>query len=82
MGKVLRFRERRNSDTTAYVLALSARWERTSKTKPWLQRSAHPENLGNLLQCLAQRQPAIVFVIENLVADILDKLGNGKRLGS
>ena len=59
--------------TGANVLSLGTRWQRLSKTKPWLQ-PAQPERLGNLLQQLTKRRPALVFVIERLVVEILAHL--------
>lgn len=60
-------------EAAAYALALSARWSRVSKTKPWL-RPERPEQLGNLLQQLADKRPAVVFVLENLVAEMLRQI--------
>jgi hypothetical protein len=60
-------------EAAAYALALSARWSRVSKVKPWLQ-PREPERLGNLLQRLAATRPAVVFVIENLVAEMLRQI--------
>jgi hypothetical protein len=60
-------------EAAAYALALSARWSRVSKTKPW-RRPRQPERLGNLLQQLADKRPAVVFVIESLVAEMVKQL--------
>lgn len=77
MAKVIPFQARRRSrDAATYTLALSARWQRLSKTKPWLH-PRQPERFGNLLQRLVQDEPAIVFVIERVVADIVAQLDEG-----
>jgi len=60
-------------EAAAYALALSARWSRVSKAKPWRQ-PREPERLGNLLQQLATKRPAVVFVLENLVAEMLRQI--------
>jgi len=75
MAKVIPFQPRRSRrrEGAAYVLALSARWQRLSVAKPWLH-PREPERLGNLLQRLALERPALVFVIESLVADIFAQL--------
>jgi hypothetical protein len=73
MPKLIPFGPRHTREAAAYVLALSRRWSRSSKTKPWLQ-AREPERLGNLLQRLAAKRPAVVFVIENLVAEMLKQL--------
>lgn len=72
--KVIRInRVRHIRQAAAYSLTLSKRLETLSKTKPWLQPE-HPERLGNLLQQLTAKRPAIVFVIGNLVAEMLRQL--------
>lgn len=71
MPKPLLFRARRTREVAAYALALSARWSRSSKT---ILPPVHPERLGNLLQRLALQRPAVVFVIENIVVEILKQL--------
>jgi hypothetical protein len=71
MAKLLPFLTRRHRhDAAAYVLALSARYERMSKRQRPLDQ---PESLGNKLQRLTLKRPAIVIVIENLV-DMLEEL--------
>lgn len=74
LAKVIPFHTRRSREAATYVLALSARWQRISKVKPWLHPRAQPERLGNLLQQLTVQQPAVVFVIEKVVADIVTQL--------
>jgi hypothetical protein len=74
MTKPTPFRRRRSREVAAYVLALSARFERMSKSKPWIRRRAQPERLGNHLQRLTQERPVVVFVMENLVADVIDEI--------
>lgn len=74
MAKVIPFRSRRHRhEAAAYWLALSGRYERLSVSKPWLH-PRQPERLGNLLQRLAFARPSVVFVIENLVAEIVAEL--------
>jgi hypothetical protein len=74
MAKVIPFHVRHGSrDAATYTLALSARWQRLSKTRPWIH-PRQPERLGNLLQRLVRHDPAIVFVIEKVVADIVKQL--------
>lgn len=74
MAKLIPFRSRRQlREAAAYALALSARWQRLSKTKPWL-RPDQPERLGNLLQQLTAKRPAIVAVIESLVVEMLNQI--------
>lgn len=54
--------------TAAYVLEVSARWRRpTAQAVP-------PESLGNMLQRLAGKRPAAIFVLEKLVADMLKRV--------
>ena len=68
------FRTRRNIEAAARsLLILSARFERSGKAKPWLDPD-EPERLGNLLQRLTLERPAVVFVFENLVAEVLRQL--------
>ena len=76
MAKLLPFRTRRQQEITyaAYVLALGTRWQRLSPTKPWTRPRDRPEQLGNLLQQLAHDRPATLFVIENLVVEIVAQL--------
>jgi plasmid stabilization system protein ParE len=73
MAKVLPFPSRRRPrhEAAAYVLALSTRCERSSAPP---RRPREPERLGNLLQRLTRKRPAVVFVIEKVVADICDEL--------
>lgn len=74
MAKLIPFAPgHRKRDAAAYLLALSVRWQRSSKSRPWLQ-PAHPEDLGNLLQQLTASHPGIVFVIGNLVAEMVAQL--------
>lgn len=73
VDNLIPFPPRRRHDTAAYVLALSARWTRVSKTQPWTAPRA-PEHLGNMLQLLTAKRPAIVFVLQNVVAEILAEL--------
>jgi hypothetical protein len=77
LSKLIPFRAARYHDAAAYLLALSTRFARTSKAKPWLP-PRDPEHLGNLLQRLARSHPAIVFVIANLVAEILRQVEHPK----
>jgi hypothetical protein len=72
MPKVIPFQRRHRNGTAAYALELSARWQRRRK-KP-LVRPERPERLGNMLQRLIVKRPAVVLVIENLVADLLKEL--------
>jgi len=58
----------------AYALKLCARWQRSRKGAPWTRPPDHPERLGNLLQRLITKEPELVFVIENIVAEMLDQL--------
>jgi len=74
MAKVIPFPPRRIRETTAYALALATRWERSSKTKPWTQPRARPEQLGNMLQVLTQKRPAVVLVLESIVADLYEQV--------
>lgn len=76
MAKLIPFRPRRNRsrEAAAYVLALSARFER-SKGGAWTPPLDHrPERLGNLLQLLIAKRPAIVFAIESLVVEMLAQI--------
>jgi hypothetical protein len=72
MTNLIPFRPRRQREAAAYVLALSARLERSSKSTPWTRPRAQPESLGNHLQRLARERPVVVFVIEKIVADVID----------
>ena len=78
MAKLIPFRTRRQqrADYAAYVLALSTRLEHFSKTKPWTRPREDPERLGNLLQQLAHERPAVLFVIEQIVADLVAELAS------
>jgi hypothetical protein len=73
MPKLIPFVPRRTREAAAYVLALSMRWSRLSKTQPWLHER-EPERLGNLLQRLIDERPAVVFVIESLVAEMVRQI--------
>jgi hypothetical protein len=73
MTKLIPFRPRHQREA-AYILALSARFERVSKTRPWTRPRAQPEKLGNHLQRLTRERPVVVFVMENLVADVIDEI--------
>lgn len=73
MATLIPFQPRRVHEAAAYALALSARWTRLSRGKPWLP-AREPERLGNHLQRLAHTRPALVYVIENLVAEIVRQL--------
>jgi hypothetical protein len=73
MPKLIAFSPRRTREAAAYVLALSRRWSRLSKTQPW-RHAREPERLGNLLQRLIDEQPAVVFVIESLVAEMVRQI--------
>jgi len=73
MAKLIPFRTRRNcQEAAAYWLALSLRYERASKAKPW--RHARPEQLGNLLQQLVAKRPALLVVIESIVVEMLAQI--------
>jgi len=74
MAILIPFRPRRNRsrEAAAYVLTLSARLERLSPDRSF--RHPHPERLGNLLQVLIAKRPALVYVIENIVAEMLEQL--------
>ncbi len=74
MTKPTPFRPRRSRELAAYVLALSARFERMSKSKPWTRPRAHPERFGNHLQRLTRERPVAVYVMENMVADVIDEI--------
>lgn len=71
MSKLIPFQRR---SATAYALALTARLERVSKSKPWTRSHVRPERLGNLLQYLTAKRPAVVYVIESMVADIVAQI--------
>lgn len=73
MAKILPFSAKRAREVATYALTLSARWQRSSKTKPWLP-PRRPERLGNLLQQLAAKRPAVVFVIEIIIVEMLRQL--------
>lgn len=75
MATLIPFHPRRNRsrEAAAYVLALSARFERLNPGKSWL-RPAHPERLGNLLQVLIEKRPALVVAVESLVVEMLAQL--------
>lgn len=73
MARLLPFPTRRVRESATYTLRLSTRWQRLSKAKPWLHPRA-PEHLGNLLQQLTRKRPAVVFIIERLVVEILAQL--------
>lgn len=66
----------RTQRAAAYGLSLARRWQRVSKTQPWLQ-PREPERLGNLLQRLTFDHPAAVLVIENLVAEMVAQIDKG-----
>jgi hypothetical protein len=72
MAKLIPFRRRRNREAAAYVLALSARLERSKLGSTWTPPADHqPERLGNLLQHLLTKRPALVFVLESIVAEMI-----------
>lgn len=73
MPKVLPFPSRRVREVAAYALALSARLERSNKTRPARPPST-PERLGNLLQRLIDKRPSIVLALESIVAEMLAQL--------
>lgn len=76
MATVIPFRRRRNREAAAYVRALSARLERLNGASSWNPPASHrPERLGNLLQQLVAKRPAMVFVIESIVVEILAEIG-------
>lgn len=70
MTNLIPFHTRRR-EAAAYWLALSTRYERLNKAGI---PPPNPEHLGNLLQRLVHERPAVVFVLENLVAEMLDQL--------
>ena len=74
MTKLIPFGPLRYHEVAVYVLALSARLEGFSKTKPWTRPREHPELLGNHLQRLIRHRPAVAFVIENIVADVIEEI--------
>jgi len=74
VSKLIPFNARqRRRETAAYALALSARWQRLNKGKP-SPRPDRPEHLGNMLQRLTVKQPAVVLALTNLIADMLEEL--------
>lgn len=74
VSRLIQFPTRRTRKAAAYALELSARWQRLSTTKPWIHSRAHPEQLYTMLQRLAEKRPAILFVIEKLIAEMIDEL--------
>lgn len=75
MAKLVPFPARRIRQTTEWLLILSASRERLNRPNAWPDRPLPPEPLGNMLQRLALKRPAVVLVLENIVADILGQLG-------
>jgi hypothetical protein len=75
MATLIPFYPRRNRtrEAAAYVLALSKRLERSSHDKSY-HHPEHHARLGNLLQILIAKRPAVVFVIENIVVEMLAQL--------
>lgn len=77
MSKLLPFPADRVQRTAAYVLQLtasSASRANLDTPEPWANRPVPPEALGNMLQALVHLEPAVVLVIESIVADILAQL--------
>ncbi len=71
LTKLIPFPTRRNREVAAYALALSARYARLNNAKlPPL----HPENLGNMLQVLVTKRPAVVIAIGHIVAEMLAQI--------
>lgn len=74
MNKPVPFPSRRVRRFAERLLILSSSRESLSRPVKWANRPVPPEPLGNMLQRLAQRRPATVLLLENIVADMLDQL--------
>jgi len=72
MTKLIPFPARRVRRFAVWLLVLSASRERLSRPVVWARRPVPPEPLGNMLQRLALQSPALVLLLENLVADLLE----------
>jgi hypothetical protein len=70
------FPDRRRRETAAHALAIGARLERkhkrSRKATPWGDRSPNRESLVSMLMTLARIRPSVVYVLERMVAHILD----------
>lgn len=74
MKKLIRFPARRVQRSAEKMLILSASRAQLSRPASWPDRPVPTEPLGNMLQRLALKRPAAVLLLENLVADMLEKL--------
>jgi len=74
MSKLIPFGPLRYREVAVYVLALSGRLEGFSKTKPWTRPRDHPELFGNHMQRLIRHRPVVAFVIENIVAKVIEEI--------
>jgi len=74
MTKLIPFPTQRVQRFAARLLILSASRELLSQPAPWADRPVPPEPLGNMLQRLALQRPAVVLLLQNIVADMLAKI--------
>ncbi len=74
MSKLIPFPARRVQRFAERLLILTASCEMLSRPELWTHRPVPPEPLGNMLQRLALRRPAVVLLLENVVADMLERL--------
>jgi len=74
MSKLIPFPARRVRQTAELVLLLTASPETFLKPAPWTNRPVPPEALGNLLQRLAVQRPVAILLLENIVAEMLERL--------
>jgi len=82
MAKLIPFPARRVRRYAERLLILSASRESLSRPEVWTQRPVPSEPLGNMLQRLALQRPAVVLVLENIVADMLDQLDRAGPIGA
>lgn len=71
MAKLVPFPIARVKRSAASVRKLS---QLCAKPVLWKDRPVPPELLGNMLQHLARKEPAIVCVLENVIAEILQEV--------
>lgn len=71
MSKLLPFPARRVQRFAERLLILSASRESLSRPALWASRPVSPEPLGNMLQRLALHRPAVVLLLESVVAELL-----------
>jgi hypothetical protein len=73
MNNLIAFPTRRDTTTASYILSLSGRWQRRRAVAP-----PPAVRLGDMLHELAGKRPAVLCVLEKVVAEILEDLGGAR----